>query len=81
MQVASIKNRVVSCKCLWFQRLKLEYHKLLSTFAIKFNLRRYTKAQSIATGAYLGSFEDQRFKSEPTVGTIRNYLHVVDTRF
>ena len=24
------------------QRLKLEYHKMLSTFAFNFNLRRYT---------------------------------------
>ena len=39
MQAVSIKPRVVSA--LWFQRLKLQYHELRSTFAFNFNLRRY----------------------------------------
>jgi len=43
VQVDSIKTRVETSACLWFQRLKLESHKLLSTFAINFNLRRHTK--------------------------------------
>ena len=29
--------------CLWFQLLKLEYHKLLLTLAFNFNLRNYIK--------------------------------------
>jgi len=42
---------VLKAKRLWFQRLKIEYHKLLSTFAFNFNLRRY------ATGCYRRTFE------------------------
>ena len=31
---------------LWFRCLELEHHKLLSTFAFSFNLRRYDSASS-----------------------------------
>jgi len=41
VQVDSYRNRVEST--LWFQRLKLAYHKMLSTFAFNFNLRRYNE--------------------------------------
>ena len=40
VQVGSIKTRVESA---WFQRLKLKHDVLLSSFAFKFKLRRYTK--------------------------------------
>jgi len=33
------------------QALKLQYHKLLSTFAFKFNLRRYSKVGAIRVEA------------------------------
>ena len=33
------------CCSAWFQRLKLNCFEPLSTFAFKFNLRRYTKAK------------------------------------
>jgi hypothetical protein len=32
---------------LWFQRLQLECHKLLSTFAFKLDVRRYFPAEQI----------------------------------
>ena len=42
MQVDGIKTRVESAA--WFQRLKLKYDDLLSSFAFKFNLRHYIQA-------------------------------------
>ena len=46
MQVDPIKPTV---KAPGTKRLKLECHKLLSTFAFKFNLRRYTEAAKIVS--------------------------------
>ena len=43
MQVDSFKTRVESAHRFSSQRLKLEYHKMLSLFAFKFNLRQYTQ--------------------------------------
>jgi hypothetical protein len=41
VQADSIKTRVESACGVCHQRLKAEYHKLLSTFAFNFNLRYY----------------------------------------
>jgi len=47
VQVASIKTCVESAYGLRLQRLKLGYHKLLSTFAFNFNLRHYAKVENV----------------------------------
>ena len=52
MQVGSIKTRVESAPGVCNQRLKLKYDKLLSSFAFKFNLRRYI------VGALVGKYGD-----------------------
>ena len=40
----TVSKLVLKAQRLWFHRLKLEYHKLLSTVAFNFNLRRYSAA-------------------------------------
>ena len=45
MQAHSIKTRVESAHCVCSQRLKPEYHRLLSTFALSLKLRRYTQVE------------------------------------
>ena len=47
-QVDSIRTRVESAYGVCNQCLKLEYQKLLSTFAFNFNLRRYIVADEAA---------------------------------
>jgi len=47
LQLDGIKPRVESAYGVCNQRLKLKSHKLLSTFAFNFNLRRHTKAGSL----------------------------------
>ena len=44
MQIYTIKTGVGE-KRLWFQRLKLPYHEMLSSFAFNCNLRFYTTAR------------------------------------
>ena len=55
MQVDSIKTCVDSAYVVCNQRLKLEYHELLSMFAFNFNLRRYTEA---------GGYSDDDFEDD-----------------
>ena len=52
MRVDTIKTRVESAYGVCNQRLKLEDPKLLSTFAFKSDLRRYTKVDQFDGSDY-----------------------------
>jgi hypothetical protein len=67
VQVASIKTRVETAA--WFQRLKLKYDKMLSSFAFKFNLRRYSMVACLTLSAVMNFPRRQLFAlSLMTVG-------------
>jgi hypothetical protein len=51
------------------QRLKLKFDGLLSNFAFKFNMRRYTKACGVQGGILPGTY------CEPKMTTVGRGLH------
>ena len=80
MQVDSIKTRVDSAPGFWFQRLKLKYDELLSSFAFNFNWRRYTKKMCNTTVTNANIPVNSNYTLDELEGDMQNTTNTTEVK-